>query len=427
MLNYLFGEKAMKISSCLIVKNEAENIVRCLESIKDISDEIIVVDTGSTDNTKEIALSYGAKIYDFEWNDNFSDARNFTLSKASGDWIIFLDADEYFDANTQNLLKPVLKRIHNDKKFDALLCKRINTEGVDGRIASVDPINRIFRGHNTIRFEGAIHEQALNKNNGINSANITDCSLIIYHTGYSSVLLPEKVDRNLKILEKEIEKNNITNLTYYYMSSMNNNLNNYEEAIKYSLLALEDPTFKNTIVAYQPYVFLIHGMLNLKDKYSNYEIQKYLDEALSAFPEHPEIWHINGNVQKERNDYHAAIKSYLKAIELNNNFNLLMNNNFPARLDSVYIFLGELYIKTGEPIRALDSYVESLKINKFNMIAIAGLYELVKEQDTAEIIYFFNSIYNKSNKEDLVFLNSAMANAGNMVIANYYYKLHEEL
>jgi len=241
------------------------------------------------------------------------------------------------------------------------------------------------------------------------------------------VLLPEKVDRNLKILEKEIEKNNITNLTYYYMSSMNNNLNNYEEAIKYSLLALEDPTFKNTIVAYQPYVFLIHGMLNLKDKYSNYEIQKYLDEALSAFPEHPEIWHINGNVQKEQNDYHAAIKSYLKAIELNNNFNLLMNNNFPARLDSVYIFLGELYIKTGEPIRALDSYVESLKINKFNMIAIAGLYELVKEQDTAEIIYFFNSIYNKSNKEDLVFLNSAMANAGNMVIANYYYKLHEEL
>ena len=111
----------MQISSCLIVKNEAENIARCLESIKSISDEIIVVDTGSTDNTVEIAKSYGARIYFYEWDNNFSNARNFALEKATGDWIIFLDADEYFEENTPKELKNVLKHMVYNKDYDAIL------------------------------------------------------------------------------------------------------------------------------------------------------------------------------------------------------------------------------------------------------------------------------------------------------------------
>lgn len=417
----------MKISSCLIVKNEAENIVRCLESIKDISDEIIVVDTGSTDNTKEIALSYGAKIYDFEWNDNFSDARNFALSKANGDWIIFLDADEYFDTKTQKTLSLVLRRVNNNKAYDAVLFKMLHSEGYNGSIISMNPAVRVFRGKQGIRYVGAIHEQALNKNNTLYAANITDYSLIVYHTGYSSVLLPEKVNRNLEILKKEIANNQITNLTYYYMSSINNNLNNPEESIKYALLALQYPTFETTIMAYQPYVFLIDNMLKLKGRYTFDEIEKYISEAISRFPTHPEIWYIIGNVRKDQNDYKAAIESYLKAIEYNENFNLLMNNNFMARLNLVYLYLAESYKKIGDSVKSLDNYMESLKIDKLNMRAITGLYELVKDQDTAEIIFFLNSIYDNSNKEDLVFLNNSMAKLGNVLLANYYYELYGKL
>jgi len=78
----------------MIVKNEEDNIERALISVKPAVDEMIVVDTGSTDRTKDIARALGAKVYDFKWTDNFSDVRNFSLSKASGKWILVLDADE---------------------------------------------------------------------------------------------------------------------------------------------------------------------------------------------------------------------------------------------------------------------------------------------------------------------------------------------
>ena len=417
----------MKISSCLIVKNEAENINRCLESIKNISDEIIVVDTGSTDNTKEIAKSFEANIYDYQCDDNFSNARNFALDKAAGDWIIFLDADEYFDANTPKNLKHVLGRINDNNKYDAVLFKMLHTEGHNGRIVSVNPTVRAFRGKNKIRYIGAVHEQPLNKDKTLYAANISDYSLVVYHTGYSSTLLPEKVNRNLEILKREIKNNQITNLTYYYMSSINNNLGNSEESIKYALLALKEPTFEKTIMAYQPYVFLIDNMIKLKDKYTFDEIEKYIDEAINRFPTHPEVWYIIGNARKEQGNYLAAINCYLKAIECNRNFDLLLNNNFPARLQLTYFNLAESYKITGDSIKAFDNYIECLKIDKYNMDTITGLYDLIKNQNTAEIIFFLNSIYDRKKKEDLVFLNSAMANVGNKIITNYYYKKHEEL
>jgi glycosyltransferase involved in cell wall biosynthesis len=416
----------MKISSCLIAKNEAENISRCLESIKSISNEIIVVDTGSTDNTVEIAKSFGARVFFYEWDNNFSNAKNYALDKATGDWIIFLDADEYFDANTPKNLLHVLKKLNDNNRFDAILFKMYNTEGYSGRIISVNPIVRAFRGHNKIRFFGAVHEQPLNKDNTLNAANITDYSLIIYHTGYSTSILPEKVSRNLEILKNEIADNNITSLTYYYMSSMNNNLNNSEETIKYALLALKEPEFAKTIMAYQPYVFLIDHMVKLQDKYMFEEIEKYIEEAISRFPTHPEIWYIIGNAREAQGDYHVAIESYRKALEYNKNFNLPLNNNFPARLEAVYYNLGELLKKTGEHLQSLDYYFEALKINKYNFYTMKGLYDLIKDQAPAEIVLFLGSIYNKEKKDDLVFLSTAMAKLGNNLLANYYYEAYNK-
>ena len=417
----------MKVSSCLIVKNEAENIGRCLESLKSVSNEIIVVDTGSTDNTVEIARSFGARVHFYEWDNNFSNAKNYALDKATGDWIIFLDADEYFDANTQKNLCYVFKSIHNNRGYDAVLFRMIHTEGYNGRIISENPTVRAFRGHNIIRFTGAVHEQPLNKDNTLYAANITDYSLVVYHTGYSSVLLPEKINRNLELLKDEIANNRITNLTYYYMSSMNNNLGNSEESIKYALLSLEEPTFKKTIMAYQPYVFLIDNMAKLKDKYTSEEIEKYIEEAVRQFPTHPEIWYVIGNVRKKQDDYPAAIECYLKALDCNKNFNLLLNNNFPARLELVYFYLAESYKKTGDPVQAIDYYFKSLKINKHNFDTLAGLYDLIKDQTPADIILFLNSIYDKENKGDLTFLNLAGGKLNNTVLANYYYKQYEKI
>ena len=417
----------MNISSCLIVKNEADNIVRSLESVKKIADEIIVVDTGSTDNTVEIAQSFGAKVFFYEWDNNFSNAKNFALDKATGDWIIFLDADEYFGDNAKKKLRFVLKHISPNKNIDALLCKLINIDVQFGRIISENPAIRVFRGKTGIRYEGSIHEQPLKHGKTLNAANITDVSLIIYHTGYSHAVLPEKIKRNLKILEQDIKDNKITNLTYYYMSQSHYSLKNYEETIKYARLSLAEPDMKNTIMAYLPYVLLVKGMLELKDRYSFEEIEKYIDEAIAHYPTHPEIWYILALAKKAQNQIPEAIESYRKAIEYNKNYKLLLNNGFPGNLESVYYDLAVLSSSLGDHINALEYYFEALKINKRNYDTLEGLYKLISNQQPAEIILFLNSIYNKENKSDLAFLNMAMAKLGNATLANYYYKQHEEL
>ena len=90
------------ISLCMITKNEENYLEQCLDSAKEIADEIIIVDTGSTDKTKEIAKSFGAKIVDFKWNEDFSEARNESLKHATKEWILVLDADEEIDPERQH-------------------------------------------------------------------------------------------------------------------------------------------------------------------------------------------------------------------------------------------------------------------------------------------------------------------------------------
>src|SRR5205823_2345512 len=89
----------LTLSLCMIVRDEEEMLPRCLDAIRDAVDEIVIVDTGSTDRTIEIARSYGAKVLEREWTGSFSDARNASFEAASGDWVIYLDADEVLVAD----------------------------------------------------------------------------------------------------------------------------------------------------------------------------------------------------------------------------------------------------------------------------------------------------------------------------------------
>jgi len=98
------------ISLCMIVKNEEKVIERCLSSVAHLVDEVVIVDTGSIDNTKEIITRYTSNIYDFEWINDFSAARNFAASKATGEWILVLDADEYIDEENFKIFSLPKKR-----------------------------------------------------------------------------------------------------------------------------------------------------------------------------------------------------------------------------------------------------------------------------------------------------------------------------
>ena len=106
------------ISLCMIVKNEEKTLATCLDSIHELVDEIIIADTGSTDNTKEIAKKFTSKIYDFTWIEDFSEARNFSFSKASEDYILWLDADDVLLKEDQSKFKRLKDELKNE--FDAV-------------------------------------------------------------------------------------------------------------------------------------------------------------------------------------------------------------------------------------------------------------------------------------------------------------------
>ena len=123
-------------SLCMIVKNEENNIGRCIDSLKDLMDEIIIVDTGSVDKTKEIVKSYGAQVYDFEWIYDFAAARNYAFSKASCDYIYSADADEVIDAANIDEFKK-LKQVLSDIYEKSLRTFDLPSNDLEGVLADI--------------------------------------------------------------------------------------------------------------------------------------------------------------------------------------------------------------------------------------------------------------------------------------------------
>lgn len=178
------------ITLTIITKNEEARLKSCLLSAKDHVDEIVVVDTGSTDNTKQLAKDCGAKVYDFTWTNSFADARNFALEQATSDWILVLDADEQLDPETASSIRaftggpPRIGRLTIVSKY---------LENNEIRYTR-SPISRLFpRG---VYYKGSIHEQVVSDL----PHHLTGA--IVYHDGYFQT---DKTARNLPLLQEALK------------------------------------------------------------------------------------------------------------------------------------------------------------------------------------------------------------------------------
>ena len=203
----------MKLSACWITKNEEKNLPRSIESVKDIVEKIIVVDTGSTDSTIEIARSYGAEVYNFEWIGDFAAARNYALSKVSGDFIIFLDADEYFEPKLTQEMLPIIERGFSRGK-DGLYIIREDIDEDTGRLKSTGHNVRIFRNEERLRYQGKIHEELTNNGAYVSIEQMDD--FIIKHTGYTTSIFDGKKTRNIELMEAALEKETNPTTSFHY-------------------------------------------------------------------------------------------------------------------------------------------------------------------------------------------------------------------
>lgn len=186
------------ISLCMIARNEENLLEKCLNPIKSMMDEIIIADTGSKDKTRETARKFTKRVYDFEWCDDFSKARNFSISKATKDWILVLDPDEKLAE--EDMIK--LKTMINSNKNGVLGYRLIQKTYYKNRILSIRGICRVFRNDKRIRFTYPIHETV--------RESIKDLKGRIGKTGIAIRHYPrinnEKKEYYLKLLKIKKEK-----------------------------------------------------------------------------------------------------------------------------------------------------------------------------------------------------------------------------
>ena len=193
-----------ELSLCMIVKDEEKHLARCLSSVQNVVDEIVVVDTGSSDKTIEIAESFSAKIFHFDWVNDFSAARNFALSKCTGKWILYLDADE--ELNPDSMEEVIRYKSH---KPAGVYCtvKSLGSASANG---SVMKYPRLFANVSGVEFIGKVHEQ-ISDSLSKNKIPLVESKIEIIHHGYAidEVGLQKKKERNLDLLlSNENKKSN---------------------------------------------------------------------------------------------------------------------------------------------------------------------------------------------------------------------------
>jgi len=186
-----------RISLCMIVKNEEKFLPGCLKTVKDLVDEIIVVDTGSTDRTMEIAREFGAIIYEHPWQNDFSYHRNQSIDYATGDWILILDADEELDPAEHDIIRSVVKRKDIDS-VSFVVYNKIQS----GRVGFLNS-QRLFRNGKGFKYSGIVHNQL-----EISGKTLMSHLKVIHHGyGLSDEMMRKKAQRTEKLLLAQLEEN----------------------------------------------------------------------------------------------------------------------------------------------------------------------------------------------------------------------------
>ena len=234
----------VELTVSMIVKNEEKYLADCLESIHEFCDEIVIVDTGSTDNTIEIAKKYKTRIFQFPWTNDFSAARNHALQKSTGKWILYIDADERLSPSS---VKELQKIVQGDRT-EGVRCIVKSLDEVTGHHNSMKYI-RLFRNNPGLKFTGKVHEQIEPSLRDL-SYSFRDSQVEILHIGYniSAEAKKQKANRNLELLLEEYETGPNGYLAFQlghtYMI-----LGDKEKSVKYFKDALEDRTLNKQLKA----------------------------------------------------------------------------------------------------------------------------------------------------------------------------------
>jgi|GEM_PF-1535481 len=297
------------ISLCMIVRNEERVLGDCLASIQPWVDEIILVDTGSKDRTVEIAQSHGVQLYHFPWCDSFSAARNESLSHATGDWILWMDADDTIPEACGRKLRELVA-LAEDETTGFLIQVHIPPAPGDHGFTVVDHV-KLFRNWPELRFEGRIHEQILEPIYRV-GGRIERSDLYVVHSGYD--YSPEgqqrKRERDFLLLHKDLEDRPDHPFVLFNIGMTAYHLKDFDQALPAleRCLALSKP-HESTVR--KVYAMLAGCHLGKEDIAKAVAV---VEQGLKRFPHDPELLFRAGIIYREAGNLEAAEQSYLKLL-----------------------------------------------------------------------------------------------------------------
>lgn len=301
----------------MIVKNEEKYLRGCLESVNDLVNQIVVVDTGSTDSTIQIAKEFNADVFYFEWIKDFSAARNFALSKSSGDWILYLDADERLSVDSIS----EIKTITNSNEFIGVNCFVKSSDDESAR-ENVISYPRLFRYSDKIKFSGAVHEQIIESLID-NNYKIIKSSIEILHLGYnvSKDKKKEKAERNLELLLKDHHANPTTYNTFQ-LAQTYNVLERFDEAGKFFR-----ELASNKIAGKEIQLLSYYNIASEQLRKHNIDASlRHTIEGLKVDDEYPLLNYLLSKICLRTGDLNQAIKLCKKVFR--KNLSILKNKSF---------------------------------------------------------------------------------------------------
>ncbi|GIP35603.1 glycosyltransferase [Paenibacillus sp. J2TS4] len=340
----------IKLSLVMIVRNEEKKLERCLKSVQALVDEIVIVDTGSEDSTLEIAKAYNVKLFQYPWNNHFSEARNFALSKSTGDWNLILDADEWVTKGNRQQLNTIMD---NQQAIGRI---RITSSFFDGEESYTHCYTSrlIPRG---IFYKGRIHEQ-------IDSAlPRVDCELEVAHDGYYKT---DKSERNLALLLSEIQDYPDDPYLHYQTAKEYYGISDYENANKHYVLSY---TYLSGYENYYPNVVVdyLYNIMKYGNMQKGLEIIQSEETRMRDFPDFYFVCGlfymnlVSSDVSKYLHLLLQIQSNYIKALEIGETSKYLTvegTGSYAAAYN-----LGVFYETTGDTQEAIRYYKEAEKYN----------------------------------------------------------------
>jgi len=372
--------KEVIITLCMIVRDEEEFIEQCLDSAFTLVDNAVIVDTGSKDNTMKKIKKLGHKVElrSFQWNNDFSEARNFSVQKVKSDWILVLDADEVLNCNPK-----AIRNTLEDTQFDGFNLYLENIMDAEVSYSSF-AYGRLYRntGYSYVR---AIHEHIQISKDKLMDLNTDLCR--VFHYGYSEKVMKKKgkAKRNFKILKKELENKPNDPFVYYHMGATLGAMEDYETALGYFWKCYN--LSKN--IGFGKY----HNTMFKRMAQCMFELKEY-EEGISfvsellnqtSFKGFTELHYQLGMFYYETKSYEDALECFMSCIKLGENTEFPCvrgRGSYLAKLMQAKI-LGEV----GNVNRAVPAYVEAvLHPENRNRIGAEAFIEYLEKNELTEVL-----------------------------------------